>query len=131
MTTPLKIYSLISAALTLLYSVLFFPVVTQAPADEGAISSLLILYVVAITSVEVACLQRDDARTVRYYLRWRYSLVSLVTASLPTALWAFAWQHNGWLFLLAEGLLLIVVMSTAGLVNRQRIKGIAKGKLFP
>ncbi|MBA2285222.1 MAG: hypothetical protein H0W02_07055 [Ktedonobacteraceae bacterium] len=130
MTKHLKLYTLMSAIWTLAYCAALYPLVRQAHIDQGAVSSVVTLFAIALTTAEGACLCRDDLRAIRYNLRLRYSLVSIVASSLATAVWALAWQHSAWLFLVVEGVLVLLLLSTAFLTTRGRIKGMAKHKLF-
>jgi asparagine N-glycosylation enzyme membrane subunit Stt3 len=130
MTKHLKLYTLISIIWALAYCAVLSPLVRQASIDQGAVSSVVTLFAIALVTAEAACLHRDDLRAVRYNLRLRYSLVSIVASSVATAVWALAWQHNAWLFLVVEGVLVLLLLSTAFLTTRKQIKGIAKHKLF-
>jgi len=62
MTKHLKIYTFISAIWAMAYCAALYPLVRHAHIDPGAVSSVVTLFAVALTTAEAACLHRDDLR---------------------------------------------------------------------
>ena len=130
MTKPLKIYSLLSLVWVIVYCVALYPAAHQTPMDVTAVSSLAVLFTLALTSLEGAYLKLEDATSTRGNIRFKYSLVSIIASTLVTAIWLLVWQHNVLLFAAAAIVTAAVLTGTALLVDRKRIKGIAKHNLF-
>ena len=130
MTQKLKLYSALGAIWAAAYAAALYPLARRTPMNAGAVGAVAVLFTVGLTSLEAACLQREDVQATRGNLRVRYSVVSVVASSLVTALWALVWQHRTVAFLAVEAVTACVLVGVAAAADRGRIKGIEKHKLF-
>jgi asparagine N-glycosylation enzyme membrane subunit Stt3 len=130
MTKPLKTYGWLSIAWVIVYCAALYPAVHQKPLNTATVSSLAVLFTLLLTSVEGACLKHEDATSTRGNIRFQYSLISVVASTLAAAVWMLVWQHNALLFVATEVIIAALLIGTALTVDRKRIKGIAKHKLF-
>ena len=130
MTKRLTMYTILGLLWAGAYCLALQPLTKDAAANAGSISSLAILFTVALTSLEAACMRGESPAATRGNLRLYYSLVSIIVSTIATAIWALAWQRNLLLFAIIEGGSAVLFAITAIVTHRNRIKDVTKHKLF-
>lgn len=129
MTKPLTQFAALAAGLSAPYLAALGYLLAQPQPNSAAIGSIVVAFTAILTSLERTFEGRDAQRSVRYSLRTRYSLVSLVASSLGATLWSLQ-VRNGWLFLALEAGLVAAIVGGRFLADRANIKNSPKHKLF-
>lgn len=129
MSKQLTRFAIFATAWSLAYLALLGYLLSRPSVESGAVSSLTIVFVVILTSMERQFQRRDHQRDVRYNLKLRYSLVSIVASSLGAAAWSLQ-AHSAWLFLGLEAALVAAILGIGLLSDKLKIKGSSKDELF-
>lgn len=131
MTKNLKLFVGISVLWAIPYYLAMHSLLSGATAHSGPLSSVTILFVVLLSTIQRNLMDRDDRHDVRYDLELRYAIVSMVASSVVfVSTWAFAAPSLALPMLLGNAFAMVVLTVVNYLHGRSRIKGMSNEELF-
>jgi len=131
MTKNLKLFTAFSVLWTIPYFAAMHWLLMGSGVQSGPMTSVTILFVVLLSTVQRNLMDRDDRHDVRYDLELRYALVSIVASSVVfLSTWAFAAPSHGVAMLIGNVFAMVVLTVVNYLHGRSRIKGMSNEELF-
>jgi len=129
MTKNLKLFTVISVLWAIPYYLAMHSLLSTA--HSGPLTSVTILFVVVLSTIQRNLMDRDDRHDVRYDLELRYAIVSMVASSVVfVSTWAFAAPSLVLPMLLGNAFAMVVLTVVNYLHGRSRIKGMSNEELF-
>jgi len=129
MTKNLKLFAVISVLWAIPYYLAMHSLLSAV--HSGPITSVTILFVVLLSTIQRNLMDRDDRHGVRYDLELRYAVVAMVASTVVfVSTWAFAAPSLVLPMLLGNALAMVVLTVVNYLHGRSRIKGMSNEELF-
>ena len=130
MTRNLKRFAAFSALWTVPYFAAMHSLLLGSTAHTGPMTSVTILFVVLLSTVQRNLMDRDDRHAVRYDLDLRYAIVSVIASSAVFLIWAFAVPSHAVALLVGNAFAAVVLITVNYFTGRSRIKGMSNEELF-
>jgi hypothetical protein len=130
MTRNLKRFVVFSILWTVPYFAAMHSLLLGSGVHSGPMTSVTILFVVLLSTVQRNLMDRDDRRAVRYDLDLRYAIVAVMASSVVFLVWVFAVPSHAVALLMGNAFAAAVLIAVNYFHGRSRIKGMSNEELF-